>query len=642
LAGILLAGCANRPFPEAVEKGNITIRYLTEDPKTLDPSVSYTTLEAPITSLISPAFYRYRFYSRQKYDTELNLGAAMPTVEKLTPAKKGDAVERWTYRIRHDLRYQDDPCFKDGKGRAITAQDIVYSFQRMADASVNCPVSSFVSDKIVGWEEDSKRFDKDKSAYDKPMRGVYVDPKDPYAFIIELNQPYPQLKYLMAMSFTAPQPREAVEKYGDQYGLHHPISCGPYYLKEYVPRDHMLLWRNPNAPKEIFPTEADPEFADVKADFGKPTPFLDGIYLAVMQEAVTNYNLFQQGYFDTLGVSAANASIVPAANGLTQEMKDRGIKLNKNVGLSVDYMGFNMEDALVGGYTPEKRKLRQAISLAVDSGRYIDVITQGMAEPSHWIIPPGLAGYDPKYQNPYRLYDPKLTKAKQLLAEAGYPNGVDSKTGQRLTVIYDNYATTSDLKQIVRLHQSMIEQLGIKVELRTTTYAEFQDKVNKRQVQMFGFGWNADYPDAENFTFLLYGPNAAPGPNATNYNNPEYNKLFEQMRSMTDSPARLAIIQKMRDLSVEDCPWIYVDYPATRTLVQPWVKNNYSSPIANDLLKYVRVDPQQRITKQAEWNRSSLLPVVGLVGGLVLLCIPAATTIRNRTNRRLRKDGAKA
>ncbi|RYG26889.1 hypothetical protein EON82_01590 [bacterium] len=641
LFGLLLAGCSNVPLPSEIVRGNANVRSMGE-PRSFDPSFSYNEGDSPIIALMFPAFYHYEYLKQKTYQLSLDIGAAEPTMVKLTPAAKGDAAERWTYRIRKDLKFQDDPCFKatGGKGRGVTAADMVYSFKRMADPSVNCPVASYFADKIVGWGDYSKGFETLKAKnYDQPFKGVYVDPDDPYALTIELTQPYPQLKYLMAMAFTSPQSREAVEFYKEDYALHHPVGFGAFKLKEYIAHDHVWLTRNENAHPQSYPTEADPDLQPLLADAGKPVPFVDDIYLKVVTESVTAYNLFQQGYLDSLTVSFANANIVPAANGMTQEMKDRGIQLNKNNRASIDYLAFNMNDPVFGGYTPEKRKLRQAISLAVDSDQYINLSLQGMGMPAQWIVPPGLEGYDPDFKNPYRQFDPKLEKAKKLLAEAGYPDGVDKKTGQRLVLKYDYYATSPALAQTMRLFQKQIQRLGIQVELVINQYATFNSRVEKKQVQFIQYGWNADYPDPENFTFMLYGPNESPGPNAALYNNPEYNKLFERMRDMEDGPERNAIMERMRQISVEDCPWIYLTFPVTRSLVQPWVSNLRANPLAADSMKYIKVNADQRVERQSDWNKAVYWPLLLGVVAVVGVVIPASATIRSRTNRRVRREG---
>jgi ABC-type transport system substrate-binding protein len=443
----------------------------------------------------------------------------------------------------------------------------------------------------------------------------------------------------MAMHLTAPQAKEAVDRYGDQYGLNKPVGCGPFVLESYKTHQSIVLARNPNAPTAKYPSEADPSLSGMLADAGKSIPFVDHIYLSIIQEPVTQYNLFQQGYLDSLEVNVDNAAAVPSSNGLSAEMKARGIKLEKVVQIQFDYVGFNMEDSVVGGYTPAKRKLRQAISLALDSSAYISLVDQGMAKPAQWIVPPGLSGNDPAYVNRYRQYDPSLKQAKQLLAEAGYPNGLDS-IGQRLVIHFDNYATTPIRREAVRLFKQEIEQLGVQVELRESSESEFNDKLIKKQAQVFNYGWFADYPDPENFTFLLYGGNISPGPNCTNYANPAYDRLFEKMRSMNDGPERMALIKQMRDISAEDCPLVYLVHAESRTLTQPWIRNVSTHPMANDQHKYAAIDWQMRNRLIGEWNRSVYWPAVLGVLLIVAVVVPASGTIRSRVNRRVRRAGS--
>ncbi|HZP82562.1 MAG TPA: ABC transporter substrate-binding protein, partial [Chthonomonadaceae bacterium] len=346
--------------------------------------------------------------------------------------------------------------------------------------------------------------------------------------------------------------------------------------------------------------------------------------------------LFLQGYQDGAGVSQNNfQQVMSRAGQLSEEMRRKGVKLHRDVSANIVYFAFNMNDPVVGGYTPEKRKLRQAISLAIDSQPYIDLFNQGMGKPAEWIIPPGLFGYDPSYKNPYRQFN--LQKAKQLLAEAGYPNGIDPKTGDRFTLFFDNTAVDAAGRQFVGLVVKQIEALGIHVESRAWRGNVWQDKVDKGQFQFVRYGWYADYPDPENFVFLLYGPNKRPGPNSSGYDNPEYNKRFEQMRSMDDGPERLAIIKKMRDISVEDCPWIYINHDESLFLTQPWLQNVKPHPIAMDSGKYQSVDGAMRARLQAEWNRPNYWPAVALAAFLFLGSIPAAGVVRQRTHRSARR-----
>lgn len=646
---VLGAGCGNNPYPRGESAQNVVYRTLADDPKSLDPSVTYTVDEAQVTDLIYPSFYRYHYLKRDPFVLELNIGAEEPKITSVTLTVTNDKGvaktvqgQQVTFKLRPDLRFSDDPVFPGGKGRNVTAADMEYSFKRLVDPATQCPVASFFEDKVLGWKDYAKGFEKNgKAHYDNKFPGVEADKNDPYTFRVTLTQPYPQLRFLMAMHFTTPLAREAVEKYGDLFKREHPVGCGQFRMTEYKAKQRIVLEANPNRYKISYPTEGMPSDRPegLLEDAGKPLPNSPKIVFNIIKESVTAWNLFQQGYLDRSGVGNANyQQVVSKAGTLSEDMKKRGITLEKAVQTDISYLAFNMSDPVVGGYTPEKRKLRQAISLAVDSEAFIDLFNQGNGKAAQFLIPPGVFGFEPDYKNPYRQYDADLTRAKQLLAEAGYPNGLDAKTGEKLTINYDNSATTNASRQLVGLVIKQVERLGIKVESRSTRYNVFQEKLDKGNFQFYYYGWVADYPDPENFVFLLYGPNVRPGPNATGYNNPAYNAVFEKMRSLPDGPERLTLIRQLRTIAQEDCPWIYVNHNEDLAIGYTWLKNVKPHPIANDTSLYTRVDSDLRAQKQREWNRPNLLPIGLLALLLVGGAIPAVGVVRQRTNRKVRRQ----
>lgn len=632
----ILAGCSNNPYPAGQTAHQVL--YLTfGDVASFDPTVSYNTGDGVIMDQIYPSYYRFHYLKRPA-PLELNMGASEPEIKKLP---KG--YEDWTFHLRHDIVFQNDPCFPGGKGRQVTAKDFVYAFKRMADPALECPVSSWVSDKILGFDAYSKAFEKDKGKnYDKEIPGVELDPKDPYAFTVHLNTSYPQMRYLMAMHFITAIPREAVEKYGDDaFGTSHLVGCGAYRVEEYIPGQRLVLTRNENNHFEHYPTEKDPnDPPEMLQDAGKPLPVTEKVVYTHNTEPLSAYNLFQQGYLDTAGASFASIQVMPAAAALTPEMKAKGVVLHKGVQSAIDDLAFNMKDPVFGGYSEKQRKLRQAISLSLDANAYVDIIDQGMGQTAEFILPPGVDGYDPTYRNPYRRYDPSLKRAKELLKEAGYENGIDPKTHERLTLKFDNFATTPALRQMVRLFINQIQALGIRVDSRESDYTTFTAHVKAGEYQFLFSNWVADYPDSENFLMLNYGPNASPGPNDSNYNNPEYNRLYEQTRTMVPGPDREALIRKMRDISVEDCPRIYLTHMESRALVQPWIRNQKVVALGNEVHQYYGVDPAKRAQLQKEWNGSSPLPLLGFAAVGAVAVAPAVFAVSKRRNRKVRKENA--
>lgn len=667
-----LAGCSNNPYPAGEAEQPILNLAIADDPKTFDPQIAYDIAAGSVIDPIYPSYLSYQYLDRNPFVLQLNLGDAEPisTPLKVTVTEKDkDGKETkvtkdgqmWTFRIKKGLRFQDDPCFPGGKGREITGADFLYSFRRMADPTVPCPVISFFDDKILGIQEYEKHQSelikaKKPVDYSLPMEGLELDANDPYTFRIKLNQPYPQLRFLMAMHFTTPMAHEAVERYGKELARH-PVGCGPYQMElPFVPKAGIVLKANPNYRKDdLYPSQGAPGDAEagLLADAGKPMPFVKEVHFRIFREGTTAWNSFLQGYLDFSGVSQNNFQQVMStsaqANQLSPEMQARHIGLHKDVAVDVSYFGFNMNDPVVGnvdanlkplppGEALRHRKLRQAISCSIDAQIYVDIIYLGLGKPAQSIIAPGLFGYDPDYKNPYREYPPNLEKAKKLLAEAGYPDGIDPKTGEKLTIYWENSLITALGRQEIQLFKEMIEKIGIRVEPRAWRGPVFQAKVDAGQYQMLNYGWLADYPDPENFVFLLYGPNKRPGPNASNYSNPEYDKLFEQMRAMPDVPERQTIINKMRDIAVEDCPWIYLTHNETYALTQPWLHNYKPNPVALDVLKYYRIDGTMRSQMQQEWNRPNYLPIIALFVLIFVGSIPAARVVQQRTNRYVRRN----
>jgi oligopeptide transport system substrate-binding protein len=649
LAGLLLAGCNNNPYRSGDSASSVLYSALGAEPKTLDPTIGYDATLGPIVDAIYPSYFQYHYLKRDPFVLQLGLGATEPervpypctvTVNGKPVKKVG---ESWTFHLKHGLRFQDDPCFPNGKGREITATDMVYAYKRMADPAVPCPVISYFSDKILGMTDflnynGARLAKKQPTDYSYPIAGLQLDPKDPYTFRILLSDPYPQLRYIMAMHFTTPLAHEAVEKYGKDFAFH-PVGCGPFLLAEYVRRGRIVLKANPNYRKDDFyPTEGAPgdREAGLLEDAGKPLPLVKEVHFSIMREGITAWNLFQQGYLDGAAVSQDNYQQAMNNPGeISPDMRRKGVRLTRQPHIELSYFAFNMTDPTFGGYSEKQKKLRQAISLAIDSQEIIDLESLGLGKPADSVIPPGIFGYDKNYKNPYRQFN--IEKAKQLLAEAGYPNGVDPKTGERLTLNYDNYAQSAATRQFVTLVQRQIEKIGIHVESRSTLLAFFQDKLDKGQFQFFYYGWIADYPDPENFVFMFYGPNKRPGPNAPAYANPQYDSLFEQMRAMPDNAERIKIIDQMRGIVVEDCPWIYTAYPETFGLTHSWFHNYKPSPVANDMTKYYRIDGEERARKQAEWNRPNYISAVIVLALLIFGSLPALNVVKERTNRHVRR-----
>jgi ABC-type transport system substrate-binding protein len=428
-----------------------------------------------------------------------------------------------------------------------------------------------------------------------------------------------------------------------------PVGTGPYKMDVYEPHKEIILSQNKNFREEYYPIEGEPddEAMGLLQDSGKRIPFVDRAIYKLEKEHIPRWSKFLQGYYDASGIPSDtfDRAIQFTDEGdpeASQLLRDRNIRLLTSVEASSFYLAFNMLDDVVGGYTEDKRKLRQAISIAFDNEEYIQIFNNGRGISSHSPIPPGIFGYEEGENgvNPY-VYNwdaergpvrKSLDEARRLLAEAGYPGGKD-KEGRPLIVGFDNYWTGSGYVSRLSWMRKKLEAIGVTLDIRTTDYNRFRDKARSGNFQVLFWGWIADYPDPENFLFLLYGPNSKAkydGENATNYDNPEYNHLLEQMRSMENNPARLAIIRQMRHILQRDAPWVFIYHEVDFGLYHEWIRNVRLSGIVMASLKYVRVGASTREQSRREWNRPIIWPVLLFVGFLVLGSVPAVVTAWRR------------
>jgi len=593
------------------------------------------------------------------------------------------AYSRYRLHLRSDIFYHPHPAFvKDTYGRLVygaltqkelasiedvydfskqqtrrlKAEDYAYAIKRMAVRQYHSPILDSMIPYIVGLKAFSKKIStvaRKQKALHKPLdlrpyhiEGVKV--VDPYTLDIVIYGKYPQFLYWLAMNFFAPIPWEA-DLFYQQEGLRAknisldsaPVGTGPYYLAQNDPNRCIRLKRNRHFHTEYYPalhsvsdTALDKTLLE---DSGKRLPFIDEAVFTLEKESIPMWNKFLQGYYDASGVaSEAFDQAVQIGSGgdmgLSDAMRKKGIRMITSVQPSIFYMAFNMEDPVVGGYSRKQKKLRQAISIAQNVEEYISIFMNGRGVAAQGPIPPGIFGYEAgeKGTNP-TVYDyiagkrirKSIAYAKALLAEAGYPGGVSEKTGKRLKLYYDTTATGPDDRALMEWRRKQFAKLGIELVIRATDYNRFQEKVRKGKVQIFSWGWNADYPDPENFLFLLYGKNAAvdtdgAGINSANYKNPRFDRLFEEIKSMKNTPERLAKIRQMLRIVQEDAPWVWGFYPKSVVLVHSWFHNVNANAMANNTLKYKRIDAVQRAQKQEAWNKPVIAPLFWLLGLLLL------------------------
>lgn len=554
--------------------------------------------------------------------------------------------------------------FRETGSRTVTAADYAYQIKRLAHPRVHSPIAEMMADYIVGLRQLGIRLSSELDANPSgsgwldlrgyPLEGVEVI--DERHLRIHLHGKYPQFRFWLAMPFFCPMPWE-VDAFYAQPGLAeknisldwHPVGSGAYQLTENNPNRRMVLERNPNYHDAVYPAEGEPgdAAAGLLADAGRRLPFIDRVIFVLEKETIPYWNKFLQGYYDASGLASDNFNQAIQFNGvgnaeLTPEMSRRGIRLQTAVTASIFYLGFNMLDPVVGGLDETRAKLRQAISIAIDEEEFIAIFMNGRGIAAQGMIPPGIFGHEsgPEGINPH-VYrwggnEPQrrpLEEARRLMAEAGYPGGTDPATGKPLVLYLDTTSSGVDDKPMLAWYRKQLGKLGIQLVLRTTDYNQFQQKMANGDAQLFRWGWNADYPDPENFFFLLFGDNAKVGKggeNAANYANPEYDRLFRRMRTMSDGPERLDVIRRMQAILRHDAPWVFGVHPKSFTLSHAWYGNFKPNLMANNDLKYLRIDGSLRRARQLAWNQPVYWPLIALTLLLLAVVVPAWRLYRRR------------
>lgn len=561
--------------------------------------------------------------------------------------------------------------FPETGSRELVAEDYVYQIKRLAHPRLHSPIFSLMSEYIVGLDEYSETLKQAYAELDPgsgqqrhldlrqyPLPGVEV--LDRFTYRIKVKGVYPQLLYWLAMPFFAPIPYE-VDQFYSQPGMEernltldwYPVGTGAYMLTVNNPNQKMILERNPNYHDDFYPAEGEAGDAQrgLLRDAGKRLPFIDRVQYSLEKEGIPYWNKFLQGYYDVSGVSSDSfdQAIQFSAQGdaeLTASMREKNISLSTSVQTSSFYMGINMLDPVLGGSSERARLLRQAISIAVDYEDFISIFQNGRGITAQGPIPPGIFGYVEGEAgiNPY-VYEwhngkprrKSIAEARKLLAKAGYPRGRDVDTGKPLQVHLDVTAGGAEDKSLLDWFRKQFRKIDIELQIRATDYNRFLEKMRKGNAELFIWGWNADYPDPENFLFLLYGPNGKvrhQGENAANYDSPEFNRLFERMKHMENGPVRQTLINQMLEIVRRDAPWLWGFHPKSFALYHQWYYNAKPNTMAHNDLKYKRIDPLLRNQARQAWNQPILWPVLALVVVLVLALVPAIVTYLRKEYRK--------
>jgi ABC-type transport system substrate-binding protein len=542
-----------------------------------DPAATQDLYSNTIENRIFDALYEWDYLARP-YQLVPSIAAAMPEYS-------ADG-RTWTIRLKPGVYFADDPAF-NGKKRELVAADVVYSWKRLMDPRVRCPNADLVRGKLVGLDalaekaKGNARFD-----YDTEIEGLRAI--DRHTLQLKLVEPdYTFLQYFTANAMRVVA-REVIEKYADASGrvMDHPVGTNAFRLKSWSHGQKVVLEANPNFREVRFPDAPPGADAATKAVAaamkGKRLPQIGQVEIAIVEEASPRLLLFDQGDLDILNVPRELAPrVVDAAGKLLPQYAQRGVDVQRATELAVAYMFFNMEDPVVGGYTPERIALRRAICSAYAIDDEIRIIRQGQAMVATQPIPPDLTGHVPGYKG-FASYDPAV--ARGLLDKFGYRDrdgdGMREALDGRPIVLRFASEPDQTSRQYDELWQRSLAAVGLKVEFRKEKWPDLFKAARAGQLQAWDLGQNSDVADY--YMQQFYGPSAGEA-NLARFRNADFDALFLKSRKVPDGPERLQLYAKMTDIVAAYAPWCPHAFRISTTVAAPWIRGykknvHYSFP----------------------------------------------------------------
>ncbi len=524
----------------------------------------------------------------------------VPLVAEAIPTPEENGT-RYTFRIKPGIHYGDDPVF-NGKKRELVARDFEYAIKRFRDPKNRSPYEWLFENKIVGLDEAAEKAKK-SGAFDYDAKIAGIEVRDKYTLSFKLKEPDYNFLYVLAMPNVVPVAREVIEHYAADTHAH-PVGTGPFVLKEWVRRAKIVLERNPNHRGY----ELDTRYADSRDEWdrktmealrGKRLPLLDRVEIYPIEDEQPRFLAFLNKEHDILDETpfAFIHQVLPNGK-LAPALAKQGVSVFRELQPELTYYAFNTNMIAegrpnpVGGYTPERVALRRAMVLAYDIGGEIDIVRKGQAIPAQSPIAPGVVGYDPDFRTSATEHD--VPKAKALLDMFGYVDrdgdGMrEQPDGKPLVIRFKYDAGSAEKRQLAELYVKSLADVGLRMEAQAVMFADLlKDKKVSNYMTAIS-AWIADYPDAQNFLQLLYGPNTGQS-NESEFKLPEYDRLYEKSIAIPDSPERNLIYREMNRLLLAYAPWRLGVHRIFNHLQYPWVKGYKKHPILYTNFKYLDID----------------------------------------------------
>lgn len=591
LLALGLSQAYSAPTPAQPEK---VFRYAFRVAETgFDPAKVSDLYSRTVTENIFEALYTFDYLARPV--------KVIPLVADGMPVISSD-YKTFTIKLKHGILFADDPAFCDASGknckkREVTAQDFVYSIKRIYDPKTISPVASdFEELKLLGMNELRAKAEKTgRFDYDTEVEGLRA--LDRYTIQFKLAETRPRFIYNLAdSSIVGAVAREVIEKYADKT-MEHPVGTGPFMLDRWKRSSSMTFVKNPNYREVYYDAEPAPDDAAAQAIYqqmkGKRMPMIDKVEVSIIDEEQPRWLAFlgnEHDFYERMAPTFAYQAI--PNNNLAPNLVKRGIQMARTASPDVVVHYFNIEDPVVGGYTPDKVALRRAMALAFHSEEEIKLPRRNQAMAGQSTIQPMTYGYDPKFKTEMSEYSP--AKAMALLDMYGYTdkNGDgwrDLPDGSPLVV---QYATQPDAlsRELTEIWRKSMDAIGIKMEFKVAKWPENLKAARANKLQMWGLGYSASVPDGDGALGIGYGPAKGEG-NLSRFDLPEFNKLYLQQQVMPDGPERLAVMQKASKLLVAYMPYKVSAHRIMTDMWQPWFSGYLRHPTSRAFWKYIDIDP---------------------------------------------------
>lgn len=484
----------------------------------------------------------------QLYNTLVETNDSLELVPSL--ARSWDISEdklTYTFHLRQDVFFHDDPAFKGGKGRRMVAADIVYSLSRIMDKTVASPGGWIFNHKVDSLQ---------------PFTAT-----DDSTFLMKLQRPYQPILGILSMQYCSVVPHEAVEKYGNDF-RRHPVGTGPFRFVAWEEGQALVLQRNPR----YFETDSA----------GDHLPYLDGIKVSFYDSKATEFLLFRQQQLEFINdIDASFKDEVLTKNGTLRPAWEKKIALDVSPYLNTEYLGILVDtnNVLLKGSPLRLKKIRQAINYGFDRRKMILYLRNSLGTPAEsGFVPMGLPSFDSSAVKGYH-YDPVI--CRRLLAEAGFPDGRGLPAIKLFTI-----AIYAEMGNFIA---KQLEEAGIKVQVEVMQKSLLLDLTSNSRAPFFRGSWIADYPDAENYLSVFYSKNPAP-PNYTRYNNPAFDAAFEKAITEVNDSLRYILYRQADQIMIGDAPVVPLWYDKAVRLVQKKVKGFHGNGLNLLELRRVRID----------------------------------------------------